>query len=384
MNRELLRQVKPVRIFLGCTITMGMLGAAATVAQMAFLSRIVDRVFLGGGSLDGVWTLLLLLLGAVILRSGLLWLREITAQRGAVYVKTELRERLFAYLLRLGPSYTKEERTGELVTTAIEGIERLDTYVGRYLPQMILSVFVPLLIAAYLLTVEPVSAVLLLVTAPAIPVLMILVGSHAEEHMQRQWSALSRMSAHFLDVLQGLPTLKIFGRGAAERERVAEINDEFRQRTLKVLRYAFISGFVLEFVATLSIALVAVVLGIRLLIGSISFEPAFLVLLLSPEFFRPLRELGVHRHAGMEGRASADRIFEILDAPAPTSTNLDTASRPTGLLSIEFADIGYSYPGKEQPALSEVDLTLQAGTCTALVGRSGAGKSTLVSLSHAV
>jgi ATP-binding cassette, subfamily C, bacterial CydD len=380
MNRELLRQVKPARIFLICTIALGMLGAVATIAQMFFLSLVVDRVFLAGESLEEVRALLLLLLGAVVLRSGLLWLREVVAQRGAVRVKNQLRERLFAHLMLLGPNYTGGERTGELSVTTAEGVERLEAYVGRYLPQMALSVFVPLLIFAYLLSVDPISAVLLLATAPAIPVLMILVGSHAEEHMQGQWAALSRMSAHFLDVLQGLPTLKIFGRGAAERERVAEISDEFRERTLKVLRYAFLSGFVLEFIATLSIALVAVALGVRLLIGNIPFEAAFLVLLLAPEFFRPLRDLGVHRHAGMEGKTSAERIFEILNTPEPTSKASGPASQPSVPLSIEFNFVGYGYPGSEKPALSGVDLTLPVGTCTALVGRSGAGKSTLVNL----
>jgi ATP-binding cassette subfamily C protein CydD len=380
MNRELLRQVKPARIFLVCTIALGILGAVVTIAQMVSLSLVIDRVFLAGESLEEVRSLLLLLLGAVFLRSGLLWLREVVAQRGAVRVKNELRERLFAHLMRLGPNYTGGERTGELAATTVEGVERLDAYVGRYLPQMALSVFVPLLIFAYLLSVDPISAVLLLATAPAIPVLMILVGSHAEKQMQGQWATLSRMSAHFLDVLQGLPTLKIFGRGAAERERVAEVSDEFRESTLKVLRYAFLSGFVLEFIATLCIALVAVALGVRLLIGGISFEAAFLVLLLAPEFFRPLRELGVHRHAGMEGKTSADRILEILDTPEPTSKALGDTARPLGPLTIEFDDVGYCYPDSERPALSGVDLTLPAGTCTALVGRSGAGKSTLVNL----
>jgi ATP-binding cassette subfamily C protein CydD len=380
MNRDLLRQVKRARVSLGCAVVLGVLGATATIAQMALLSKVVDRVFLGGEGLEGVRSLLLLLLGAVVLRSGLLWLREVVAQRGAIRVKGELRERLFAHLMRLGPGYTKGERTGELVATAVEGVERLDAYVGRYLPQVALSVLVPLLISAYILPQDPVSAVLLLAIAPAIPVLMVLVGSHAEKRMQRQWSALSRMSAHFLDVLQGLPTLKVFGRGAAERERVARIGEDFRERTMEVLRYAFLSGFVLEFVATLSIALVAVALGVRLLMGSIPFEPAFLVLLLAPEFFRPLRELGVHRHDGMEGKAAAERIFEILNTPAPVKEDSTTASRPSGLLIIEIEEVGYGYPGSTQPALSGIDLTLPAGTCTALVGHSGSGKSTLVNL----
>lgn len=375
-----MRQVKPARIFLGCAVVLGIFGAGATIAQMVFLSEIVDRVFLAGGSLGQVWPPLLLLLGTVVLRSGLLWLREVVAGRGAVRAKSELRERLMAHIIQLGPGYTRGERTGELVATAVEGVERLDAYVGRYLPQVALSVFVPLLIAAYLLTQDWISAVLLLVTAPWIPVLMILVGSHTEKRTKRQWATLSRMSAHFLDVLQGLPTLKIFGRGAAERERVAKISAEFRERTLEVLRYAFLSGFVLELLATLSIALVAVALGIRLLAGYVSFEPAFLVLLLAPEFFRPLRELGVHRHAGMEGKAAAERIFEVLDTPAPAEDRTAAATPPKGLLDIELSGVSYSYPGSLDPALSDASLSLPAGACTALVGRSGAGKSTLVNL----
>ncbi len=361
-------------------MALGVLGAAATIAQMALLSKVVDRVFLDGEGLGQVGTLLLFLLGAVILRSGLLWLREISAQRGAIYVKSELREKLFAHLMHLGPGYTKGERTGELVATAVEGIERLDAYVGRYLPQVVLSALVPLLVAAYVLPLDWISAVLLLVSAPAIPVLMVLVGSHAEKHMQRQWSALSRMSAHFLDVLQGLPTLKAFGRGAAERERVAKVSEEFRERTLEVLRYAFLSGFVLEFIATLSIALVAVALGVRLLIGSIAFEPAFLVLLLAPEFFRPLRELGVHRHAGTEGKAAAERIFEILNTPAPVDSGSGEVTRLGGRLEIELSEVEYTYPEGSRVALSGINVILPAGSCTALVGRSGAGKSTLVNL----
>ena len=380
MDRELLRQAKRARVLLLCAVVVGVLGAGATIAQMAFLSEVVDRVFLGGESLEQVRSLLFLLLGAVVLRSGFLWLREIAAQRGAVRVKSDLRERLMGHLMRLGPGYARDERTGELAATAVEGVERLDAYLSRYLPQMALAALVPLLVAAYLLPLDPVSAVLLLVTAPAIPVLMVLVGSHAEIHTRRQWATLSRMSAHFLDALQGLPTLKVFGRSAAERERVAKVSNEFRVRTLKVLRYAFLSGFVLEFITMLSIALVAVALGVRLLLGVVSFETAFLVLLLAPEFYRPLRELGVSRHAGMEGKAAAERIFEVLNTPAPAEQGSGTAEKPAGPLDIEFDGVSYRYPGSTHPVLFDIGLTLPAGTCTAVVGRSGAGKSTLINL----
>lgn len=365
------------RVSLSLTVALGLLGAVATIAQMVFLSKVVARVFVGGGE---VGVLLLLLLGASILRSGLLWAREVVAQRGAVRIKSELRERLFGHLLRLGPAYAKGERTGELTTTATEGVEKLDAYFGRYLPQTVLSVFVPLLIAGYIFPRDWSSAVLLLVTAPVIPVLMVLVGSYAEEHMRRQWTALSRMGASFLDALQGLPTLKVFGRSAGEGERVAAASEEFRGRTMKVLRYAFLSGFVLEFMTAAAIALVAVTLGVRVISGNMPFEVAFVVLLLAPEFYRPLRELGVHRHAGMEGSAAADRIFEILDEPAPIRGAPATSSPFSGGLTVELSGIGYAYPGSDRAALSSLDLTLTAGTRTALVGRSGSGKSTLVSL----
>jgi ATP-binding cassette subfamily C protein CydD len=380
MNRELLRQVRSARVSLGVTVALGLLAAAATVAQLVFLSKVVDRVFLEGMDLGEVRDLLLLLLGASFLRSGLLWTREVAAQRGAVRVKSELRERLFAHVLRLGPSYTKGERTGELTTAATEGVEKLDAYFGRYLPQTFLSVLVPLMIAMYVFPRDPSSAVLLLVTAPVIPILMVLVGSYAEEHTRRQWKALSRMGASFLDVMQGLTTLKVFGRSADEGEKVAAASEEFRERTMRVLRYAFLSGFVLEFMTAAAIGLVAVTLGVRVISGNMPFEEAFLVLLLAPEFYKPLRELGVHRHAGMEGSAAAERIFEILSTPVPVRQGATAHGLVTDGLTIEFSGVGYTYPGSDRAALSDLAFTLEAGSRTALVGRSGAGKSTLVNL----
>src|SRR5215207_128439 len=380
MSREFLRQVGSARASLGLSVALGVLVAAATIAQLVFLCRDVARVSLEGLDLGEVESLLLLLLGASLLRSVLLWGREVAAQRGAVRVKSELRERLFAHVLRLGPSYTTGERTGELATTATEGVEKLDAYVGRYLPQVFLSVLVPLMIAGYILPRDLSSALLLLVTAPVIPVLMVLVGSYAEEHTRRQWRALSRMGASFLDAMQGLTTLKVFGRSADEGEKVAATSDEFRKRTMKVLRYAFLSGFVLEFMTAAAIGLIAVTLGVRVISGNMPFEVAFLVLLLTPEFYKPLRELGAHRHAGMEGSAAAERIFEILSTSARIQQGSRTPEPLTDKISIEISSVGYTYPGGGEAALSDLTLALPAGTRTALVGRSGAGKSTLVNL----
>ena len=380
MNRTLFQHSKFASGVVLLTILLGVMGVGVTIAQLVFLSKVVNSVFLARGTLVQVGPLLLLLLGLIVVRAALSWLREVTAQQAAIRVKSALRLRLFAHLLELGPGYSKSESTGELVATASEGIERLDAYVSRYLPQIALSVLVPLIIAAYIFPIDWISAALLLVTAPIIPLLMFLVGSYAEKHIQRQWLALSRMSASFLDAVQGLPTLKMFGRSGAASEKVARLSNAFGERTLKVLRVAFLSGMVLEFMASAAIGLVAVILGVRLIDNNISFESAFLGLLLTPEFYRPLRELGVARHAGMEGKASAKRIIEILETPLPVQTVATSRKPLASPLTITCAGVTYTYPGSERSALSGVNLTLPAGSCIALVGRSGAGKSTLVNL----
>jgi len=377
---ELFQQARLARAALVGAVIMGVLGTGATIAQMALLSHVVDRVFLGHQGLGQVRSALTILLVSIVARAILLWVREAVAQEAALRVKSALRGRLFAHLPRLGPAYVRGERSGELAATAVEGVERLDAYVSRYLPQVALSACVPLLIAAYILPLDWASAVLLLVTGPIIPLLMILVGSYAQQHIERQWTALSRMSAHFLDAVQGLTTLTLFGRAAAEQERVARVGDEFRDRTMNVLRYAFLSGMVLELMSAVAIALVAVTLGVRLLNGGIPFERAFLVLLLAPEFYRPLRDLGTHHHAGMEGKAAAGRILEILRTPTPGQTSASCPRTPSGRLTIALRGVSYTYPDATRPALDGVTLTLEAGTRTALVGRSGAGKSTLANL----
>ena len=381
MHKKLLASIKPSRGILAFTVTLGTLGALATIAQMALLSEIVNAVFLLHKGFSQVLLPFALLLGALILRASLLWGREVTAQRAAIRLKASLRERVFAHLLRLGPAWSSGERTGELVAVVNEGIERLDAYISRYLPQLVLSVVIPLLIIVVILPVDWFSAVLLLVTGPVIPLLMSLVGSYTEKRIQAQWATLSRMSAHFLDVMQGLTTLKLFGRSQAQQERIARISNQFRDKTLQVLRYAFLSGAVLEFMTMMAIGVIATTLGVRLLNHGITFASAFLVLLLTPEFYRPLQELGVQRHAAMEGEASSKRIFEILETPPPVRAGAAVGELTlTGEITIDITDLSYTYPGKERPALDHVSLRLSANTCTALVGRSGAGKSTLVNL----
>ncbi|HEX4203215.1 MAG TPA: thiol reductant ABC exporter subunit CydD [Ktedonobacteraceae bacterium] len=368
------------------TVICGVLSTIVTIAQMFLLSQVVNAVFLLRAQLAQTKVLLFLLLTSIIIRSALVWCRETVSHLGAIRAKTELRQNTFAHILRLGPTFCKGERTGELVATLSEGIERLDPYISRYLPQILLSVFIPSLIALTIMPFDLTSALLLLVTGPIIPLLMMLIGSCAQKHIQQQWLALSRMSAYLLDTIQGLTTLKLFGRSVTEQKRIERVSDNFCKKTMCSLRLAFLSGAVLEFMAALAIGMVAVTLGIRLLNQGISFQIAFFILLLTPEFYRPLRDLGTHRHSGMEGKAALQRLFDInkdIDMLNPLPATEQTTT--SGLLSsdtltINFSDITYTYPGNETAALSHIQCMLAAHTCTALVGRSGSGKSTLVNL----
>ncbi len=385
MTTRLLRELPWLRRALSLPVAFGLCHAAAVIAQWAILSHLVAAAFLGNAGLGALWPSLWLFLGAGALRAALVAGRETTAQHVAIRTKTELRGRLFAHLERLGPTYCAGERTGELVNTATAGIDRLDGYVGRYLPQLALSALVPLLIASAVAPADLTSAILLLVTAPVMPLLMALVGSYAEGRIKLQWEGLSRLNAHLLDMLQGIPTLALYGRTETEAERVARAGERHRERTMSVLRMAFLSGMTLEFLTAGAIGVVAVTLGIRLLDGNITFEHAFFALLLTPEFYRPLRELGTHRHAGMEGKAALERIVAILDVPTPSSAPAapTTPSPPIAIeppLTLTLNDVAYTYAGATGPALNGVSLTLRAGTRTALVGPSGAGKSTIVNL----
>ncbi len=369
---------------LALVVGLGAGAGAAAVAGAFLLARIIDRVFLGGAALADVSGTIGLLAAAAALRAGLTWGSEATAAGLAVDVKTALRGRLLERLVGAGPLALGRERTGELSAALVEGVEALDAYFRRYLPQLALAAAVPLMVAAFVLARDVLSGVLLVLAAPMIPVFMVLIGRLAEARSRRQWRALSRMAAHFLDVLQGLTTLKVLGRSLDQIEVIAAVTDRFRRATMSVLRVAFLSALVLELVSTISIAVVAVAVGLRLLYGHMTFERAFFVLLLAPEFYLPLRLLGTRFHAGMEGIAASGRLFGLLELPPAVRAHGATAELPASL-EIRFEEVGFTYPATRredapQAALAGIDLVLAPGRTVALVGPSGAGKSTLAAL----
>jgi ATP-binding cassette subfamily C protein CydCD len=382
MTRRLLALARDSRLALAATILTGFVTGLLTIGQASACSQVLARVFLGGQTLPDVTGLLQLILLLIFLRACLAWGSEISANAVAVRVKSDLRQRLFDKILRLGPAYTRGERTGELVNAAVAGVETLDAYFSQYLPQLVIATLVPLSILFFVFPQDPLSGLILLLTAPLIPIFMYLIGKTAEALTKRQWDTLSRLSAHFFDSLQGLTTLKELGQSKAHAGSIAEASNRFRDITLEVLRVTFLSALVLELVATVSTALVAVEVGLRLLYGQMAFQPALFLLLLAPEFYIPLRMLGLRFHAGMSGTSAARRIYEILDIEEPREENREQGAGNSSQLfsTLSLSALCYTYPGETEAALQDITLEIHAGEHIALVGSTGAGKSTLVAL----
>jgi ATP-binding cassette, subfamily C, bacterial CydD len=389
-NSRLLILVRSEKARLFITIMMGISGGVFAILQAYLVSKVISGVFLEAYNLSGSVLNLASLSLVIFFRALAAWVSERTASSLSLHIKTNLREKLFNHLLSLGPLHAQGERAGELIHTSIEGIESLDQYFSQYLPQLFLAALVPMTILVFVFPIDLISGLILLLTAPLIPVFMILIGSLADSMTRKQWQTLSRMSAYFLDVLQGLTTLKIFGRSREQIKVIAAVSERYRETTMQVLRVAFLSALSLELIATISTAILAVGIGLRLLYSpsgdgllGITFQQAFFILLLAPEYYLPLRLLGTRFHAGMAGVAAAERIFEILDIPV--STNFQDPSNPKRELKsgkpplIRFSNISFTYPDGRS-ALEDLSFELSPGKATALVGPSGAGKSSLAQL----
>lgn len=384
MHKRLRALANHSRLALSITILAGLLGGLLTLWQASLVSQVIDAVFLKSQPLDLLWGILLLALLVIALRGLAAWAASVAGTALAVRVKTDLRQRLFEHLLALGPAYARSERTGELAASATEGIEALDAYFSQYLPQLMISALVPLAILLVVFPLDPLSGVVLFLTAPLVPVFMILIGKASETFSKRQFETLSRLSAHFLDSLQGLTTLKLFGASKAHAKTIDQVNQHFRDVTLAVLRITFLSALALELIATLSTAVVAVEVGIRLLYNQMAFQQALFLLIIAPEFYIPMRMLGLRYHAGMAGVTAAKRIFEILDTEIPVFSDqlsvFSSQSLNTDNWQLNTASLSYTYLGQQKPALENISFEIKSGQHTALVGPSGSGKSTLVSL----
>ncbi len=374
IDPRLLRYARATRVFLVAVVVLGLIGAALVVAQAMFIAEIVVGAFQKGQSVSALTTPLLLLVGVAAARGLVSWLTELAAHRASAAVKSELRGRLLGRAAALGPGWLSGQKTGSLIALATRGVDALDDYFARYLPQLGLAVVVPVAVLARIVTEDWVSAAIIVVTLPLIPVFMILIGWYTQARMDRQWKLLSRLSGHFLDVVAGLPTLKIFGRAKAQAESIRAITSEYRQATMRTLRIAFLSSFALELLATLSVALVAVTIGMRLVHGELDLYTGLVILILAPEAYLPLRQVGAQFHAAAEGIAAAEEIFDVLEQPVRGGGTAPVPATPR----LELDRVTVRHEGRAEPSLDEATLTVEPGETVALVGPSGVGKSTLL------
>ncbi len=379
--RRLLRETRAARRPLAIAGVIGAAGAALVVAQAVLLARVVDRVFLHQGTLAGVGATLVVLAAVVAARGVVAGAFDAAGRFAALAVMSELRERLAQRLVEARPRGLPGERAGELATAVVQGVEALEAFFARYLPQVVLSALVPIAVLAWVVPHDLAAGLILAVTVPLLIVFMVLVGLKARDDVRRRERTLALLGSHFVDVVRGLRTLRAFGREQAQEATLATIGDRYRRETMRTLRVAFLSAFVLEALAMLGTALVAATVGIQLAGGHLTLAVGLAVLLLAPELYAPLRAMGQQHHASADGLAAAERIFAVLDAPSPVTRPAAPADTPDPALApLVVDDVRFTHAGAETAALDGLSLVLAPGELVAVVGASGVGKSTLASL----
>ena len=378
LDPRLVRRAGAVRALLAVDVVLGVIAALLVLAQAVLIATVAARAF-DGAALDELTVPLALLVAASIGRAAAASGFEIVGRRAATDVLATLRLELVERRLRDQPAALDGAESAEVATAAVAGVDALETTFARYLPQVVLAVTIPVAVLVFVAVIDPVSAGVMLLTLPLVPVFMWLVGRYTEQRARERWQTLALLATHFLDVVRGLPTLRAFNRGEAQTEQIGAVSEQYRRTTMATLRVAFLSGTVLELAATLGIALVAVTVGVRLVEGGIGFEAGLTVLVLAPELYLPLRNLAAQFHASADGLAVSQRLLDLVDVEVARREGTLSAPSPRSA-PVRLEGVSFAYPTRPALVLDQVDLELRPGETVALVGPSGGGKSTIASL----
>ncbi len=378
LDPRLIKWAQATRLFLILSVILGAVTAVTIVIQAALLARIITDVFQRGADLAGIGQLTAGLTAVFAIRALLSYLQDWIAFRSSAQAKSQLRMAVLDHAVKLGPQFLDSRSTGGIAQLTGRGIDALDAYFARYLPQLLLAVVVPIVLGAVILTQDLLAAAIVAFTLPLIPLFMVLVGWYTQGKVDRQWRTLAVLSGYFLDVVAGLPTLKVFGRAKAQAANIRQVGDRYRKATMRVLRVSFLSSLVLELLATLSVAIVAVSIGLRLVGGSMDLQTALFVLILAPEAYLPLRMVGAQYHAAAEGISAAGELLDILETPLVESAAIGGA--PGAPLALDLVDVSCRYPDRDVEVLKNLSCSFPAGQVTAVTGPSGSGKSTLLQL----
>ena len=379
LDKRLVRRARPVRRLLVLDTAVGIASAALVLLQAILIGRIVAQAF-AGASLAEVSSDLALLAVTFGARSLTAWVFEVAGRRAASTVLSELRLALVERRLRDEPLALDRAGAGEIAATAVQGVDGLEAYFARYLPQVVLSLIVPLAVLALAAVIDPLSAGLMLLTLPLVPLFMWLIGRYTEERTRERWLSLRLLSNHFLDVVRGLPTLRAFNRAGQQARVLEDVGEHYRRTTVATLRVGFLSGSVLELAATLGVALVAVTVGVRLVDGALGLQAGLTVLVLAPELYLPVRQLAGQFHASADGVAVAQHMLELIERP-PDEKAPRMLLAPSPLdAPVRLEAVSFAYPSRPGLVLDTLDLELRPGETVALVGSSGSGKTTVANL----
>lgn len=382
VNSWLKAQKKHAHGKLSKAIALGSVNGLLMIMQTAILAYLIDLVIFSSEE-SKAYTLTqisVLLVGVIFVRAALGYFSECYSRRGAMLIKANIRSRLLYRLFQLGPAYSQTKGSAKLASLLNQGIDSLEDYFAGYLPVIAYCAVIPIAILIAVFPIDWQSGLILLFTAPIVPFFMILIGHKAQRLNQEHWAKLQRMSSHFLDIIQGLTQLKIFNASRREIAAVKKISDDYGDETMSILKIAFLSSFVLEFLASISIALVAVVLGFRLYYGDVDYVFALWVLLLAPEFYLPFRQLGTQYHAKMAGVTAAEDLVDVLSQSQSQSqlqqNNTTVFNSP---FTIEIKNVDFAYPQRAN-ALTDINTFFSAQGLYAIIGDSGSGKSTLIDM----